>query len=232
MKTQKSENKIIFDGTVTVPETVHMEYIAYGNTIDIKSYDYQKVLEESGIVLFDTQAPQEVKKKLIYLLGQFATIECYPLLKKYIETPNESFIPWATLALQDLRFSIENNLHSDGRDMIMSPSGGKGDKIRYFAVFSSYKGNHLSESQKQIIEKNLHTSMKRYHSEIENISFGINYCLATLLIPFTLASQIPIDAFLDNISTKNHILKYHFMLTNIQPFIQNEIDDYLASIEE
>lgn len=231
MKKQKPENTIIFDGTVSVPEIVHTEYIAYGNTIDIASYAYKSVLKESTTALFDPETPQEIKKKLIFLLGQFATIECYTLLNKYIEIPNESLIPWATLAMQDLRFKIENDMHDDGRDMVMSPSGGKGDKIRYFTVFASTKGKPIAEHQKQIIKEGILLSMTRYHGELEAISFGSNYCLATLLILLTVAPQTSIEAILDIASKKKHILKYHVMITNVQPFTQKEITDYLVSKE-
>jgi len=231
MKKQRSESNIIFDGTVFISENIHAEYIAYSNTIDIDSYDYKSVLKKSITILFDSQTPLEIKKKLIYLLGQFATVECYKILKKYIDTSNESLVPWATLSMQDLRFKVENDMHDDSRDMVMSPSGGKGDKIRFYTAFSSKNGISITGIQKQTIKKQLLTCMKQYHVEVENISFGNNYCLTTLLIPLTVAPQTPIDMFLDNVSTTKHILRYHFMLTNVQPFTQNEIDDYLTSKE-
>ena len=40
------------------------------------------------------------------------------------------------LALQELQFHVENELYDSGKDMIMSPVGGKGNKLRYYVVVS------------------------------------------------------------------------------------------------
>lgn len=230
-KRKPADSDIIFDGSVIVPESIHSEYIAFGNTINVDSYDYNSVLKESDNALFDSQIPEELKKKLIYLLGHFATAESYNILKKYIDSPDAALLHWATLALQELRFAVENDMYDGSRDMIMSPSGGKGTSIRYYTAFSSNKGRPLTENQKRSINNDLLTCMKRFHSEIKNISFGNTYCLATLLIPMTVAPQTPIDAFLDIAGTKKQILRYHFMITNIQPFSPEEINDYLTLLK-
>lgn len=230
-KPKAPDSDIIFDGSVVVQENVHNEYIKYGNTINIDSYDYENVLKESDNALFDPQIPEKVKKKLMYLLGHFATIECYKILRRYIDSPDAAFLPWATLALQELRFKVENEMYDGSRDMIMSPSGSKGNYIRFYTAFSSYKDKPLTENQQRTIKNDLLTCLRRFQCKVEDISFGNYYCLATLLIPMTVAPQTPIDAFLDVAGTKKQILRYHFMITNVQPFSPEEINDYLAPLK-
>jgi len=229
-KQQSAESSIIFDGTVAIPETIHKEYIEYGSTINISSYDYKRVLKESNSALFDPHIPEEIQKKLIYLLGQFATAESYKMLKKYVDSLDTTLVPWATLALQEIWFAIENDMHDGNKDMVMSPSGGKGNAIRYYTAFAAEKRIRLTNTQKKIIRQLLQSRMKRFNCEVEEISFTSNYCLTTLLIPMTVAPQTPIDAFLDITSTNKHILKYHFMITNVQPFTPEKIHKYLASL--
>ncbi|HCM37088.1 MAG: hypothetical protein UV61_C0003G0055 [Candidatus Gottesmanbacteria bacterium GW2011_GWB1_43_11] len=229
IKRQKhlTRSPIIYGGDLPISPDTNSEYISYHNEVNLNDYDYQKVITESERTLFELNTPREIKKKLLFLLGGFATVECYKLLKKFFENGNSELKPWATLAMQDLRFKIENEIREEEMDMIMTGLGGMNNKLRFMVVVSSKAGKPLTVTHKRIIEKELYKTAKQHDSEVEQIEFGRNYALITILISFEVAPQTPMDALLDVVSTKRHILRYHFMIVNTHKITKKEIEEYL-----
>lgn len=64
-------------------------------------------------------------------------------------------------------------------------------------------------------------------SEIEEIEFGKNYVLFTILISFNIAVATALDNFLNIISRDKNILKYHYFVINTYKITKSEIDEYL-----
>ena len=230
----------IFDAIVQIPSTeadiqipayIHKEYIAYHDKIDFEKYDYKKVIEQSKKSLNDKNEDEVVKMKLLFLLGHFATKECFDILMAYIDDPQSNLKEWAVLSLKELQFSIENEVYSDGKDTIMSPMGGKGNMARYFVVVGSKYNKSLDVATKKIIIQDLFTTTDNTYSQVEKIEFGKNYVFITILISFDIACQAVIDTFLDKISKEKGILKYHFFMINTHKITKKEIKEYLQMDE-
>ena len=75
----KKQLQPIFDGSAQIPSYIHKEYIAYHDKIDFEKYDYKKVIEQSKKSLNDKNEDEVVKMKLLFLLGHFATKECFDI---------------------------------------------------------------------------------------------------------------------------------------------------------
>jgi hypothetical protein len=219
------------DADIQIPAYVHKEYIAYHNKIDCDKYDCKKVIEQSKKSLNDNNEDEVIKMKLLFLLGNFATKECFDILMAYISNPQSNQKEWALLALKDLQLSIENEVYEEGKDMIMSPMGGKGNMARYFIVIGSKHNKRLDTAAKKIITEDLFATTVNEFSQVEGIEFGINYVLFTILISFDIASQKVIDTFLDKISKEKGILKYHFFIVNTHKIMKAEIKKYLQMDE-
>lgn len=219
------------DADIQIPAYVHKEYIAYHNKIDCEKYDCKKVIEQSKKSLNDKNEDEVIKMKLLFLLGHFATKECFDILIAYINDPESNLKEWALLALKDLQFSIENEVCEKGKDMVMSPMGGKENMARCFVVIGSRHNKSLNTAAKKIITKDLFATTTNTYSQVEEIEFGKNYVLFTVLISFDIASQKVIDAFLDKISKEKSILKYHFFIVNTHRITKEEIKEYLQMDE-
>ncbi|OGK51738.1 hypothetical protein A2966_01290 [Candidatus Roizmanbacteria bacterium RIFCSPLOWO2_01_FULL_41_22] len=216
---------------IQIDEKIHQEYINYHDQIDIDKYDYEMVIKKSKGLLLDPKVAEEIKKKLLFLLGHFATKECFDILRQYLDSAQTNLKEWATLALKELQFKVENVVYEDGRDMIMSPMGRKGDKIRYFVVIGSKHNKFLVKNAKKIIEQDLITIVTKTNSQIEEIEFGRNYIFFTILMSFNISVGKIIDDFLDIISKKKKILKYHYLVVNTHKITKKEIDEYLKMEE-
>lgn len=68
--------------------------------------------------MFNQKTEEGVKKKLFFLLGHFATKECFDMLRKYINDPTTDLKDWATLAIKDTQFKVENGVYENGKDII------------------------------------------------------------------------------------------------------------------
>ena len=219
------------DANIKISIATHKEYIAYHDKIDCEKYDCKKVIEQSKKSLNDKNEDEVIKMKLLFLLGHFATKECFNILMAYISNPESNLKEWALSAIKDLQLHIKNEVYEEGKDMIMSPVGGKGNMARYFVVIGSKHNKRLDAAAKKIITKDLFATITNKHSQVEEIEFGKNYVLFTVLIFFDIASQKVIDAFLDKISKEKGILKCHFFIVNTHKITKAEIKKYLQMNE-
>ena len=220
----------VYKGTIEISPSVQEEYISYHATIDANKYDYEKVIAESK-KLFDARTAWEVKKKILFLLGEYATPESFKILKKYLDDTKTVRKDWAMLALQELQFHVENELYDEGRDMIITPLGGKRDKTRYFVVVSKKKNKAFTSEEKKLLSKKMTELAKKKQSEVEDIEFGTSYMMIKMLVSIDIALQEVIDAFLDIGSTEMNILRYHFFSINTHKPTKKEIQEYLQMDE-
>lgn len=220
----------IYEGEIEISPGIQKEYIEYHNQVDIEKYGCDKVIAQSKENLFSPQTPVEIKKKLLFLLGHFATNECFKILRDYIDNPKTDLKGWVTLAIQDLRLKVENEIYDDGRDMVMSPVGGKGDKLRSYAVVSTKHSKPFTNSEKEIIEKEFSKIVEDKNSEVESVEFGKEYALIKILISINTAPAEIFDTFLDICSKKEKILRYHYFLVNTHKITKKEIENYLREV--
>lgn len=105
----------------------------------------------------------------LFLLGYYATKVCFDILRKYLNYPISNLKDWATFAIKELQFKIEDEIYEDGRDMIISPTGGKGNKFRYFVVIGSKQNKLLDKNAKIVLRKVLSIIASKTSSEIESV---------------------------------------------------------------
>ena len=213
---------------IQIDEKTYKEYVSYHDKIEVNKYDYETVITESKKLLFDQKTEESTKKKLFFLLGHFATKQCFDLLRRYINDPTTDLKEWATLAIKDIQFKVENGVYENGKDMIMSPMGGKDNKLLYFAVIGSKHNKTLTDAHRKIIKKDLLDIALKTDSEIEKVEYGENYIYFTILISFDVAVATVLDGFLDIISKSKKILKYHYFVVNTYEITKKEIDEYLS----
>lgn len=117
----------------------------------------------------------------------------------------------------------------DGDDVFIgAPAGNVGDKLRYYVVFTVMDDRELSTTEQGRLHSQLEGAMAWHHCDVESCKFRDDFMFATLLIPTDIASQTPIDAFLDIASTHDKVLRYYFYLTNNKKNPEKEnLDWYL-----
>lgn len=225
-------NKILSkEADIQINENVHRKYVNYHSTIDIGKYHLNGIIKQSKQLLFNSNTPNAVKRKLLFLLGHFATKECFEILSEYVNNPDIRLKQWAILALKDLQFKIENQVYEEGRDMVMSPMGGKGDKFRYFVVICSKHNKSLTGIKKRTINKDLQSVASKTNSQVEDIEFGKNYIFFSIFIPFDIAVGEVVEGLLKIAAKKKGILKYHYFAVNTHKITEKEIQKYLESEE-
>ncbi len=94
------------------------------------------------------------------------------------------------------------------------PAGHVGNKLRYYVVFTTLDDRKLSKPEQDRLQSQLEGAMVWHHCGVESCKFTNDFMFATILIPIDIASQTPIDAFLDIASTQDKVLRYYFYITN------------------
>ena len=68
----------VYEGNIIISPGTHNDYISYHESICSNEYNYSTTIKEANM-LFDEAVPWEIKKKLLFLLGDFATPECFQI---------------------------------------------------------------------------------------------------------------------------------------------------------
>ena len=175
--------------------------------------------------LFDKSADEDDIKEVLVLLANLDDVEAFRAIEKYNLDVPPALKDWAVLALQESRMTLESSLLEENQVIISTGLGGKGKKLRYFAVLSSNKEEGFSDLQKRLIEKELEFSVKKHDGEIEQIDFYDHYCLFKSLIPLNFSVKEIIRMALEECNQIGDFINEKFILTNVKVLSIDEIND-------
>lgn len=113
---------------------------------------------------------------------------------------------------------------------IDSPAGVKHGKIRYYAVFVIASGKTFNEEETRLFAKCVKKNALKFDVEIENVSAGMNYVMATLLICPNMAPADMIEASIAQVNNKGELLAKDYIITNIARPTGKEIESFIKSL--
>ena len=77
-------------------------------------------------------------------------MEAYRTIEKFFKQTGQELNAWSALALRECRMLLENELLEEERGFISTGLGGKGKRIRYCFVISSYNGESFQKRQNEL----------------------------------------------------------------------------------
>ena len=81
-------------------------------------------------ILFKLNSSIEDKKRLLYYLAHFETLEAYKILEKYCKNPDKELKEFSALALGECKMFFENELLDDEISLVSGGLGGTTNKKR------------------------------------------------------------------------------------------------------
>jgi hypothetical protein len=201
---------------------VQLNYFEWSKKLK-KNHDLRKELSFIKENLFNQNEEIEEIKELLVQLANFEDVEAFRLIENYYSQVTPELRDWCALALQESKMNLESLLLDENQVIISTGLGGKGKKLRYFAVLASKNGNKLTPLQQKLIEKELDFTLKKKDGEIEKIEFDDTFCTLLTIVPINVSIKELIADTIEECNQIGNFIDPKFILTNVKVFSKEEI---------
>lgn len=152
----------------------------------------------------------EDQKELLSHLGRSGSIESYRNLERLMEEfEEEDMKKWAIVALQHCRVHLENDLLDEPIGFIATGLGGKGSKIRFYAVLFSKEP--LRPAMISEIEASFRENAPDFNIDIETVETLDDCILVKMLCPLNMQLSEIVDISIENYP----FIKEDYIATNM-----------------
>ncbi len=213
-----------------VPVELQMEYFKYSGQVR-KNKDKGEPAEEDydayRVGLTDPLATTEVKKYVLSMLATSKDVRAYRILEEYVQHPDEDVRDWAYMALMESRISLETVLSDEKQVYISTGLGGKGDRLRFYALLLSRNRKPFLDYQRREIERELAYALPHEGCEIERLAVCDGYVEVLFLAPVRADIKKMIEGVINECNQFGRPLSDTFTITNVKEFTPQEIADII-----
>jgi len=206
---------------------VQTEYYDYASKMKEIS-DPEEVLKNREMI-FGPGLTIEAKKLFMVRLASLGSIEAYRTLEKYSTDGKDQLNDWAILAMQESRLLLESKILDESQILISTGLGGKGLKLRYFAVFISTNRSPLTSFQKKILQNEVEFAMKKFHGELEEIRIDYELCSILCIIPLQVSVKRLFDELMAECNQYGNFIYPDYIITNVKVIPNHEIRKMIGS---
>jgi len=201
---------------------VQMSYFEDSKKLKGSKMDKEEVLDRSKD-LYGSSIDIDTKKNILVKLANLDDVEAFRAIENYTNYADVDLKDWAALALQESRMTIESSLLDENQVIISTGLGGKGKKLRYFAVLATKETQEFSELQKRLVTKELEFALRKQEGEIETIDFTDNYCTFLSIVPLNVSIKELIRLSIEECNQIGDFISERFILTNVKVLSIEEI---------
>lgn len=208
---------------------IQKEYLDYSESFE-RGVLTDEQIEKIRQIIFNTESPDEGKKKGLTILAHAGTINAYKQISKYYENADGALKQWASLALQECRMFLESELSDENVGFISTGLGGKKDKLRVYFLVLPFENKIFKEQQHRIIENELNQIAKELNCDIESFDFQENYVGLTVLIPMDVAIATFIDSGIQSCNEFGSFVFEHYYAANTEIPDKEEIKEIIEIV--
>lgn len=186
-------------------------------------------IKEMENKLFSTTAESEEKKLALVTLAHLPRPEVLKILRRYQEKPDKTLVVWSALAYQECAMFLKNDLFAEEEISIMSLSGGKRGKMRFYFVFKTIEDEKVTPEIKRVMARTLFQVAEFFNGEVEMAKFGEHHVLAHVLLPFEVS---PAEFSEGVVRVGNHhgfIWHRDFYVNNTHVPVSKEIEKFVEN---
>jgi hypothetical protein len=211
-----------------VPVELQMEYFKYSERM---RRDNIVMTEEDFNIykqnLSDSNATAEVKKYALLALAVSHEVRAYRVLEEYVQHPEPDVTNWAYMALMESRISLESELSEKKQIYISTGLGGKGEKLRFYALFLASEHKPFEGYQRQVIEREFAYFLTKEDCEIERLTICDLYVELLFLIPVRADIKTTLDNVITECNQYGNFLSGILTVTNVKELSAEEIAETL-----
>lgn len=201
---------------------VQMKYFEFSKKM--RERDDAEELFEKREELFDDNIVEERKKEILTSIAVYDDVKAYRTLEKYVDLADGHIKQWAILALQENRMLMHSSLLDEQQVFISTGLGGKGQKLRYFAVFLGVnKDDLLTASQQKLLKDELIFELKKYDGEFESMDFMEGFSSGLVMLPLQVEIKQVFQNVIDECNQYGNFLQEDLVITNVKIMSRGEI---------
>ncbi len=135
------------------------------------------------------------------------------------------------MAYHENKTNLESSLLDQKPVFVSTGMGGKGNKIRYFAVFIA-KQDHFTEAQLNLLKSEIEYTFNDYNAELEDFYNEGKYAKIVALIPIDVnLREIFVNIIQECNFTGGGFIDGNFILTNTKKMTNEEIEKFIEKAE-
>jgi len=205
----------------SIPVEKQMEYFRYSESVRIHCKN-DSVTEQIE-VLNSIYSSSEEKKYAMTFLAISGDIKAYRVLEAYNQNPKESLTDWASLSLLQAKIMLESEFSDERQVFISTGLGGRGNKLRFYAFFKSTGLVPFSKYQRNLIEKEIPLTLRKYQGILEEVTIKNNYFSLLFLITIQIDLKEMLKEAISECNEYGNFIDTHFVITNVKIFNQEDI---------
>jgi hypothetical protein len=207
-----------------VPVELQMEYFKYSermrrDNVMMTEEDFNTYKQS----LFDSKATADKKKYALLALAVSHEVRAYRVLEEYVQHPEPDVTNWAYMALMESRISLESELSEEKQIYISTGLGGKGEKLRFYALFLASENKPFEDYQRQVIEREFAYYLTKENCEIERLTISDLYAELLFLIPVRADIKATLDKVVTECNQYGNFLSGMLTITNVKELSAGEI---------
>jgi hypothetical protein len=207
-----------------VPVELQMEYFKYSEQLRKTTPDPGEAgLERHKDTLHSPESSTEEKRHALAGLAVSKDVKAYRLLEEYVGDPDPEMTHWAYLALMESRMSLESELLDRQQVYISTGLGGKGDKLRFYALFFSDENKPFEAYQRQVIEREFAYCLRQDGCPVERLTIHDTYVELVFLISVHLDLKSILEHLINECNEYGDFLSTGFTITNVKELSSEEI---------
>ena len=178
--------------------------------------------------LFDPETGEERKKEILSAIAVVDDVAAYRTIERFLETAEPGVVrSWAVLALQESRMLLQSSLLEDQQVFISTGLGGKGKKLRFFAVFIHKRKQELSSVQQKLVRDELIFETRKWDGELEVMDHSEEFTSAQIMLPQNADIRKVFRSIIDECNQYGGFLEEDFIITNVKVLSEKEIRELL-----
>jgi hypothetical protein len=214
------ENFSILEDQIDIK--IQLNYFDWSKKIKQNPKD-KKDISELKEKLYSDSFTIDEKKDFLVQLANVDDVEAYRLIEKYNINVEPELKDWCVLALQESKMNLESLLLDENQVIISTGLGGKGRKLRYFAVLATKNDHQFTALQQKLVSKEIDFVLKKSDGEIEKIEFDDDYCTLLAVVPINVSIKELIATTIEECNQIGNFIDPKFILTNVKIFSKEEI---------
>jgi hypothetical protein len=234
---QFNESFMNMDGQVhvlehQVPVEQQMEYFRFSNKVRQEIKDVENIDIEGYIYeLTSSEYTNEYKKKILSILAASKQVKAYRFLENYVHETESELTNWANMALMESRIMLDFEFSGERQIYISTGLGGKGEKLRFYALVVSSLKDSFAEYQQKIINNEFRFALPKKECDLEKLTISKNYVEILALVPLQINLKNILDEIIAECNQYGNFLREVYAITNVKEFDEREIADIIKKYE-
>jgi len=214
-------------GNIRVLETEatveqQLEFLRYSENLhkDLKNTSIDDLIE----LLQNAESSFPDKKYAMTLLSISGELKAFRALENYSRNEVEPDLHnWLSISLAQARIALEAELSDERQIFIASGLGGKGNKLRFCAIFKAEQLRPFSDYQRKLIEQEFPYHIAKYAGEMEELLIESNYFSIVFLIGLQNNLQQMLEETIDVCNEYGNFISPAFIVTNVKRLDKQDI---------